>query len=506
MKVVIRADASVWIGSGHIMRCLALATELERAGYQVLFACLPQSGDLIPVIESRGFRVTLLKMPLDPEIPSDSADYLSWLQRPVLHDAADFVEAIKNADLVVTDHYAIGREWQGYVKAELSCKILAIDDLLREHNADIILDQTLGRKCDSYTLTGKVLTGADYALINRNFIKSRELVELDADSVFPSKVLVSMGGIDQPNATLMVLESLVLQQGIAITVVLSSNAPHHKKVAEFCRNHNNITHLDFVDNMAEVISMHQLAVGAPGTSSLERACLGIPSVIIPLAENQMSISAELVRRGAALCIQMDEISEKLNSCLSLLLKDWLNYRERNLILCDGLGVFRVCWHINQLMTHKDVTLDLELQRADRSNIRLVYEWQSHPNTREHSLNSAVPSWGEHNQWMQKKLCSVSDFFYMIRDNQSNTFLGVVRLDKQSPNNYLVSIFVAPNNYGRGIGRSSLAILDSIHPHVILHATVLGGNSASQKLFEAAGYIRVSPEQFIRQPIQLKRKA
>lgn len=116
MKVVFRVDASQYIGSGHVMRCLVLGDELKRKGYCILFACTPLKGDMRSLIRERGFEVISLPQPITSTTAVNDADYQAWLQKSIAEDAYDFISSVKSADLVITDHYAIDEVWQKMVK------------------------------------------------------------------------------------------------------------------------------------------------------------------------------------------------------------------------------------------------------------------------------------------------------------------------------------------------------------------------------------------------------
>lgn len=498
MSIVIRADASVNIGSGHIMRCLVLANQLKIHGHHVRFACLPQKGDMIAFIEQKGFEVIQLTPPKKIVQLRYESDYAGWLLRSVMSDALDFLAFVNKADLVVTDHYAIDCEWQAIVRAKLGCKILAIDDLCRQHAADIILDQTLGRIAEEYSSEGRVLTGCDYALLNPQFRQLREHAFGKALSAEALRILVSMGGVDKPNATLQVLRQLREIPHFSTTVLLSPKAPHYAEVKLYCEQHPQITHIDFCDDMAGLMLQSDIAIGAPGTSSWERACLGLPSIIVPLADNQAEIARQLVKYKAVLCMTLDRLQTNLLDCLQRLCDNWAVFHESNLRLCDGLGVFRVALEAEQLLLAEGA--GLSLQRASVDDIPLIYEWQCHPATRKYALNPATPDWDEHVTWMQKKLQRYQDYFYILSCPRGKK-VGVVRLDYRKEGHYLVSVFIDPSHYGKGIGRQGLQIIDRVHGHVTLHATVLKENVASQRLFESLGYLRENPEKFIRPPIE-----
>lgn len=143
MRVVFRVDASQYIGSGHVMRCLVLAEQLQAANWRVQFACLPQPGDLISLIEQKGFSVISLTPPKQIGEPRFDGDYSTWLQRSEQDDVEDFVKKVSPIEWIIVDHYGIGHFWERQAKAKLNCYILSIDDLDREHESDIILNQNL---------------------------------------------------------------------------------------------------------------------------------------------------------------------------------------------------------------------------------------------------------------------------------------------------------------------------------------------------------------------------
>lgn len=197
MNIAIRADASIWIGSGHIMRCLVLADELRRRCHDVFFVCLPQKADLISYIQNRGYSVIVPSHCLKTIIPKSDDDYLSWLQRSVIDDATDFLTHVPKTDLVITDHYAIGFDWHNIVKEHLGCKIATIDDLIRHHDADLIIDQTLGRKKSDYKEKGgkRVLAGSRYSILSPQFAEKREFAFEKLKCQNRPKILLTMGGL-----------------------------------------------------------------------------------------------------------------------------------------------------------------------------------------------------------------------------------------------------------------------------------------------------------------------
>lgn len=499
MKVVFRVDASLVIGSGHVMRCLVLADELKRKGHDLLFACLPLDGDMRLFICERGFDVITLPESRKNVEPTHNTDYVTWLQKSVIEDARDFLTAVAVADLVITDHYAIGKEWQCLVTESLHCRLLAIDDLARLHQADLVLDQTLGRlEVDYAESKAQVLAGSEYALLQRGFLEKREFALSRELSIDVPKILISMGGVDVPNVTTKVLEALHSEVNAEFTVLLSRMAPHFNEVRTWCLLKSNVTHLEFVSDMASLILSHDVAIGAPGTTSWERACLGLPNLIVPLAENQQLVCEQLVKHNATIKVDIVDIPKHLITAYKAIIRQWQAFKLANLVLCDGRGARRVVFEIEQLFSEDAKRLSLDY--ASQEDIVLVYDWQCHPDTRKYALTPSVPTWEEHHAWMSGKLQVVSDYFYMIVDKEHRHKIGVVRLDRMYAGHYRVSIFINPQNYGNGIAYTALNIVDAIYPDVTLHATVLKVNVASQRLFQKACYEQVDAEKYIRQPI------
>lgn len=354
MNIVIRADASVHIGSGHVMRCLVLAKALQQNGHHVCFITRPQQGDMVDFIIQQRIKVIALPSPLTPLIATCSSDYAAWLHVSELDDAESTITLIDDIDLMIVDHYGINSEWEQQVKTKLQCLVMAIDDLVRPHHADMILDQTFARKASDYnssTAAAKyVLTGCQFALLAPHFAALRERASCKQLNISKPKVLISMGGIDNPNASFQVLQSLeLLPSKPSVTVLLSRRSPHFEQVSAFCQDRFAwITHIEFTHAMAELMLEHDLSIGAPGSTSWERACLGLPAIVIPLAENQQQICSVLESVGAVLRVELNNIHTELLPAYHYILGNWIELQQVNLSLCDGFGSSRVVERIEKL--------------------------------------------------------------------------------------------------------------------------------------------------------------
>lgn len=342
MNILFRVDASIWIGSGHVMRCLVLADSMQEQGWNVTFACLPQKGDMCELITGRGYEVIKLTAPMEWKIPKNTSDYDAWLQRDVEDDAFETAAHLKDIDWVVCDHYAIGEKWQKIIRNISRVKIIAIDDLIRNHQAEIIIDQTLNRKASEYRTNGIVLSGTNFALLNPSFSKLRNAAKLRTFDTNNPSVLVTMGGVDLPNASIRILQKLVeWNKCKSITVLLSERSPNFQEVNEFSQLHEKINHISFTSNIANLMMSHDIAIGAPGSTSWERACLGLPSILIPLAENQADICYQLEKEGVCLKLELSEIEESIINRLRFVLSDTEKISMKSLAICDGKGSDRV---------------------------------------------------------------------------------------------------------------------------------------------------------------------
>tara|TARA_Y100001956_G_scaffold68033_1_gene70356 strand:- start:995 stop:1615 length:621 start_codon:yes stop_codon:yes gene_type:complete len=204
--------------------------------------------------------------------------------------------------------------------------------------------------------------------------------------------------------------------------------------------------------------------------------------------------------GAAKQVELSRIETDLVPTYHELLSQYKEIRRINLQLCDGQGVKRVVKAIKRLSE-----FSLKLRPAITSDIEQVYEWQCKPETRKYALNKAVPSFLEHQAWMTKKLAADNDYFYIIEindeHNKTTAPVGVVRLDNSAQGQYTISIFIDADYFGKGIGKYALQQIDNLHPNVVINATVLKENAASQALFSRAGYQRVNAEQFTRPVVE-----
>ncbi|MGM0429480.1 MAG: UDP-2,4-diacetamido-2,4,6-trideoxy-beta-L-altropyranose hydrolase [Pseudomonadota bacterium] len=351
MKVALRVDASLAMGSGHVMRCLTLADELSRRGHECAFISRKQSGDLTNAVKERGYVVYEL-----PECEKTTDYHLAhghWLKGGQEKDSQESEAVLKNfaPEWLVIDHYGINKNWEQHVRQYVK-NILVIDDLAdREHDCDVLLDQNLGQTDDMYQSlvpeSCQILTGCHYALLRPEFADYRERsFEYRLGKTQIDRVLVTMGGVDKENYTEKALNALTssdLDDKTEVMVVLGKQAPWLAEVtAQATKSRLNVQVLSNVSNMAELMSQSDLAIGAAGSTSWERCCLGLPTLMCVLADNQRGIAKALSQSGAAVLVVdvVEDFSLQVNHFKHFpQALTWLSDRAMGLV--DGQGAERV---------------------------------------------------------------------------------------------------------------------------------------------------------------------
>lgn len=313
MHIVFRTDASLQIGTGHVMRCLALAHALRERGAHCSFICREHTGNLIGLIRQRGFFVHALLCDLDQATQGKTPPHASSLATDWLADVQESKASVSDAaiDWLMVDHYALDSRWEHAMRAN-SRYIMVIDDLAdRTHHCDLLLDQNLGRKSEDYSrlLKGeaKTLIGPRYALLRPEFPALRlQSLTRRQNTTQLRRLLVNMWG-DIDNATVQVMAALntcSLPTDFRVTVVMGFHAPWLAQVQQKATKMQCPTEvLCGVNNMAQLMADSDLAIGAAGGAAWERCSLGLPSIVMALAQNQLDGAIALKNAGAAIVLE-----------------------------------------------------------------------------------------------------------------------------------------------------------------------------------------------------------
>ncbi len=314
-KVVIRADASLQIGSGHVMRCLTLATALRDHGAECHFICRELPGHIGELVRDQQFALHMLPPGRDStqadghEASSWLPSHAHWLGCSWQQDARQSLETLETLqpDWLITDHYAIDARWHAALCAHYG-KLMVIDDLAdRPQLGDVLLDQTFGRNPDDYAgcvpAACRLLCGSRFALLRPEFASLREQsLERRKSSAGIRHLLITMGGIDKDNVTARVLDALTdsaLPADCEITVVMGMTAPWLHDVRTRAASLPWPTRvLVNVRDMASIMASADLCIGAAGSTAWERCTLGLPTIMVITAANQQGIAAALDGNGA----------------------------------------------------------------------------------------------------------------------------------------------------------------------------------------------------------------
>ena len=286
-SLLFRADASIAIGTGHVMRCLALAQAWQDAGGDAVFAMAEATPSVVERLQREGMERIQLKA--EPGSVDDGHETIALARG-------------KRAAWVVVDGYRFGADYQ-VALTQAGLKVLFIDDNghAGRYVADIVLNQNIHARESFYENREKstrLLLGTKYALLRREFVSAKVGRQIPPVA---RKLLVSLGGSDPDNVTRRVLEALeqVDMADLQVVVVAGGSNPHSAEIAELVANSSHGCRvLTNAANMQEVMSWADLAVSAAGTTCWECCALGLPAVLVIVADNQI-LNAEALRAACA---------------------------------------------------------------------------------------------------------------------------------------------------------------------------------------------------------------
>lgn len=478
-RAIFRADALSGIGGGHVMRCLTLARRLVASGWAVGFACAAETLTVVPSLAA------------DMEV-LEAIDGQSL-------DAAALARRWPNGcDVLVVDHYSLDARF------ETSCRgwaanVVAIDDLAdRPHDCDVLIDATPTRDILEYSdltpANALVLTGAEYALLRPEFAAVRREALARRNGVANvRRILVSLGltdlnGVSEQAARVL----LAMNANFMIDVVIGAGAPSKAALEQLAAQDSRLcVHVD-PTNMAILMASADLAIGGGGTTSWERCCLGLPTVIMVLADNQRLPSTRLQEAGAAL-LASDTSGHRISDIVGRLANDSQSLRRMAAaaaLLVDGRGSERVCLAISGLLVGPNESEKrLNIRLATINDSRQIWTWRNDSESRAGSRSSDFISWTDHANWFRRRLADSRSFILIgvIR----NEPIGVVRFDYSADAEFEVSINLAPDKRSTGLGTRLLAaacaVFNDQRPSASLIAYIKKENLRSRRLFETCQF-------------------
>ena len=328
MQVLIRVDASKVIGTGHVMRCLVLADRLSQAGATCLFVCRKFEGHLAQLIVARGHRSVLLETDADPPLDAgyDGAPpaHADWLVANWQQDAQATIaiaQELQNVDLAFVDHYALDHRWEKRLKPYAK-RLLVLDDLAdRRHCADVLVDQNYGHNKLHYahlvTRSCRVLAGAQFALLRPQFAELRSQALARRQTVASDKhLLIFLGGGDTDRALSCVAKTLceACPGNLGALTLVTAGASICDVVGRRLRSQfgGKIEVVSQTEDMARLMLKADLAIGGGGVTGWERCALGLPTLVLTMADNQRPINRRLAHDGHIFaCVEPEDLNEDL---------------------------------------------------------------------------------------------------------------------------------------------------------------------------------------------------
>ena len=536
--LLIRADASPRIGTGHVMRCLALAQGWIARGGTVRFVSASITPALVQRLDDEGVPVTRIDAS-----PGSSADATTTAAHRETHDGA----------WIVVDGYQFDSDYQSALK-EAGARVLFLDDYghCDTYTSDLILNQNIDADPDWYAVRSdseatRLLMGPRFALLRKEFWPWHSPRRTPTERA--RRVLVTLGGGDPDNVTATVvrgIERLARERQVPpdlqVTLVLGGSSTHYDAICEAvqranasiqadrkaCRDSNDrngvtakdapITLRHDVSEMAALMADHDLAVSAGGSTCWELAFMGLPNVIVILAENQRGIAEGLDEAGASVNlgwhadVTAHDVEEALHDVLSSD-KKRIEMAQAAQHLVDGQGVRRVVDTIHTRCNanfdndsnvmeartgssseHKtaasdeDVQEGLKLRPVEESDCKRLWQWANDPEVRRQSYNTEEIPWEDHKEWFQRKRLS-DDCTIYIAECEGDP-VGQIRFDVEDERS-VVDVHVDPDQHGKGFGTKiikegtgkflDLSDLNQVHAYIKID------NIASCRAFEKAGY-------------------
>lgn len=472
--VLIRADASSRIGTGHIMRCLVLAEELRENDYKVTFLTKPLEGNLNQKIIDNGF----------PVISIESSAAVMEIK-----EVSALIKE-KNASLIVFDHYNIDHLYERQVKEDTGVKILSLDDTYEKHRCDILLNQNIYADAKKYLGLVpehcKLLCGLEYALIRKEFksIQKRARLDIDPENV---NILVTMGGADPDNVTIRVMRSLDAMEDAnpVVTVVLGAANPRIEEIRLFADTAKHAFNVIVnTSNMAELMNWADFAVTAGGATTIELMYMQVPSFIIVLAPNQRLIAKSMQKRGAGFSLGDSDafdsavLQEKITAFLHAeTSRNAVGKALRKLLIGNGEKVLKAV-----LCT---LYASYRIRHATAEDMVPVFELSNDKEVRKYALHPEQTTWAEHTRWFNHRIQTPNSPFLIIE--YGTKLLGQIRFDKKEEG-YIYSISLSKEIRGCGFAsdiiQKSLRFLPAKSKII---ACIKRGNIPSIKSFKKSGF-------------------
>jgi UDP-2,4-diacetamido-2,4,6-trideoxy-beta-L-altropyranose hydrolase len=475
-RLLIRADASEQIGSGHVMRSLALAQAWQDSGGAVCLAAR-----LLPKALERRWHEEKFEIRQLAE-PRDDAQQTVELAREI------------GADWVALDGYQFGVETQLAIK-NAGLRLLVVDDEARprQYVADLVLNQAAYAVPGLYPIHGPstaLLLGTRYALLRREFLRARPTERSQTPRT--QRVLVTLGGADPDNCTRTVLEAIAGIEKLRTIAAVGPSNSHAMELEKLAQGAGGrITVWRNPPDMSQLMAWADLAISAAGSTCWELAFMGLPMLLVVLAENQRPGATSLEKLGLArnLGWHTKLSADTVRSALTQTMDDpalRASMSRKGLNLIDGRGASRIVTEMRSRL--------FTLRRAGAKDSQLLLDWANDPAVRKASFSSAPISQEDHHVWFVTKMGDRDCAFFIVTD-QWDTPVGQVRFD-QARSEAVISVSLDRKFRGRGTGAAVISLacrqLFKEADARLVHAYVKTDNATSVGAFVKAGFTQAEP--------------
>jgi len=457
--VLIRTDSSHKIGTGHVMRCLTLADELRKTGAIVEFIVRDHIGNINELLRKSDFKVNLLpKSTIKSQ--KDLIGYEQWIGVKQSIDADETVRIVKDKEIdwLIVDHYGLDNTWEEILRPYIK-KLMVIDDLAnRKHDCDLLLDQNYINNKDRYCSLLKPdtvkLLGVNFALLRKEFV-DYGITPVLANPI--KRIFVFFGGSDPENLTSLAIQALVKPKlkHLLVNVVIGSTNPYRTDLKKEIDKYSNIKLHIQVDNIAALMSKSDLAIGAGGTSTWERIILGLPSIVITTADNQVAFTKDLDKDGYIKWLgNSNQVSEQV---LYDALLDAINSRHQLLEqsrICKELINGQGAKIVSKLLTTAPDPKIVTVRMAKPSDISLYWYWANDSIVRKNAFNENNIEWHKHKEWFNNKLNNVDSILLLIEGCYSP--IGQVRFERAG-SHYSIDYCLAKQFRGHGLAKTVLTM-------------------------------------------------
>lgn len=484
------------------MRCLSLAQALRDRGADCIFICRRHVGHLMERIRQAGYEA--IALPLSNKnnssgLPKDQPvlAHAHWLGIDWQTDAAQTLDILRDRrpDWVVVDHYALDHRWESQARTAVK-KVMVIDDLAdRKHACDLLLDQNLVEKKDNRydiltSITCVRLLGPNYALLQPQYAELHPHISPRKGPV--KRILVYFGGADNRNITERAIAAFsgLNRADLFLDVVINSDSPHAVSLRDQVKHHKNIVLHEDLPSLAPLMAQADLAIGAAGATSWERCCLGLPTLVISLAKNQIPIAAELDRLkfvryvGNLEAVSLSALKEAIQEVLQN--EDCLaQWSKHCLDLVDGLGAKQVAklLILNSLST-------LSARPACLADEKQLLSWANDSLVRKNSFSPEPIEVDTHRSWFYKRLTHPETCQIYILETKAGLPIGQVRFER-CKEAWEIDYSLIAGARGLGLGvpllKTAVQTFRQSRKGVSVFGRVKHGNLASEKVFRHLGF-------------------